>query len=43
MLFGHVEEYRDRIDHLARLRELQDRTGGFQAFIPLAFQPDNTR
>jgi aminodeoxyfutalosine synthase len=43
MLFGHLEEYVDRVDHLARLRALQDRTGGFQAFIPLAFQPDNTR
>jgi len=43
MLFGHVEEYEDRIDHLAKIRALQDRTGGFQAFIPLAFQPDNTR
>ena len=43
MLFGHVENFADRVDHLARLRELQDRTGGFQAFIPLAFQPDNTR
>ncbi len=43
MLFGHVENYADRVDHLAKLRQLQDRTGGFQAFIPLAFQPDNTR
>ncbi len=43
MLFGHVENSADRIDHLARLRRLQDRTGNFQAFIPLAFQPDNTR
>ena len=43
MLFGHVESYADRVDHFARLRKLQDRTGGFQAFIPLAFQPDNTR
>ncbi|MEJ2199263.1 MAG: CofH family radical SAM protein [Desulfuromonadales bacterium] len=43
MLFGHVENFADRIDHLSRLRELQDRTSGFQAFIPLAFQPDNTR
>jgi len=43
MLFGHVESYADRVDHLSRLRQLQDRTGGFQAFIPLAFQPDNTR
>ena len=43
MLFGHLESYADRIDHLSRLRDLQDETGGFQAFIPLAFQPDNTR
>ena len=43
MLFGHVERTADRVDHLSRLRQLQDRTGGFQAFIPLAFQPDNTR
>lgn len=43
MLFGHVESFADRIDHLSRLRQLQDCTGGFQAFIPLAFQPDNTR
>jgi aminodeoxyfutalosine synthase len=43
MLFGHVENVADRVDHMARLRQLQDRTGGFQAFIPLAFQPDNTR
>jgi aminodeoxyfutalosine synthase len=43
MLFGHLETIDDRIDHLSRLRKLQDRTGGFQAFIPLAFQPDNTR
>ncbi|PLX92423.1 MAG: aminofutalosine synthase MqnE [Desulfuromonas sp.] len=43
MLFGHIEQYSDRVDHLRRLRELQDRTGGFQTFIPLAFQPENTR
>ncbi len=43
MLFGHLETYKDRIDHLGRLRRLQGRTGGFQTFIPLAFQPDNTR
>lgn len=43
MLFGHVENFADRVDHLSHLRNLQDRTGGFQAFIPLAFQPDNTR
>ncbi len=43
MLYGHIEEARHRIDHLCRLRELQDETGGFQTFIPLAFHPDNTR
>jgi aminodeoxyfutalosine synthase len=43
MLYGHLENYADRVDHLCRLRELQDRTGGFQAFVPLAFQPGNTR
>ena len=43
MLFGHLEGYADRVEHLRLLRELQDRTSGFQAFIPLAFQPDNTR
>ena len=41
MLYGHVETYADRADHLIRLREAQDQTGGFQAFIPLAFQPNN--
>jgi aminodeoxyfutalosine synthase len=43
MLYGHIEQPRHRIDHLCRLRELQDETGGFQTFIPLAFHPDNTR
>ncbi len=43
MLYGHVEDHTARVDHMTRLRELQDRTGGFQAFIPLAFHPDNTR
>lgn len=43
MLYGHVESAADRVDHLARLRRLQDETGGFQAFIPLAFHPENTR
>lgn len=43
MLFGHLEGYADRVEHLRLIRDLQDRTGGFQAFIPLAFQPDNTR
>jgi aminodeoxyfutalosine synthase len=42
MLYGHIEEASHRIDHLCRLRDLQDETGGFQTFIPLAFHPDNT-
>ena len=42
MLYGHVEGIEDRVDHLMRLRGLQDETGGFNAFIPLAFQPKNT-
>jgi len=42
MLYGHLENAFHRIDHLMRLRELQDETGGFQTFIPLAFHPDNT-
>jgi aminodeoxyfutalosine synthase len=42
MLYGHIESYEDRIDHLLKLRDLQDKTGGFQAFIPLSFQPHNT-
>jgi aminodeoxyfutalosine synthase len=42
ILYGHVETYEERIDHLLRLRELQDETGGFLAFIPLAFHPENT-
>jgi len=43
MLYGHVESAYHRIDHLLRLRELQDQTGGFQTFIPLAFHPENTK
>jgi aminodeoxyfutalosine synthase len=43
MLYGHIEKPWHRVDHLIRLRELQDQTGGFQTFIPLAFHPDNTR
>lgn len=39
MLFGHVESCEDRVDHLRQLRELQDETGGFLAFLPLAFKP----
>jgi aminodeoxyfutalosine synthase len=42
MLYGHIETPAHRIDHLIRLRELQDRTGGFQAFIPLSFHSQNT-
>jgi aminodeoxyfutalosine synthase len=43
MLYGHIENAFHRTDHLLRLRELQDETGGFQTFIPLAFHPANTR
>jgi aminodeoxyfutalosine synthase len=43
MLYGHIDRPKHRIDHLVRLRELQDETGGFQTFIPLAFHPDNSR
>jgi aminodeoxyfutalosine synthase len=42
MLYGHVENDEDRVDHLLKLRALQDETGGFQAFIGLAFHPENT-
>jgi len=42
MLYGHIETDEDRVDHLLKLRTLQDETGGFQTFIPLAFHPDNT-
>ena len=41
MLYGHIEKAEHRIDHMLRLRELQDITGGFQTFIPLAFHPEN--
>ena len=40
MLYGHVEEHRHRVDHVLRLRELQDETGGFAVFIPLRYQHD---
>ncbi|MDD6180606.1 MAG: aminofutalosine synthase MqnE [Desulfovibrionaceae bacterium] len=43
MLFGHIESPEDRIDHLCRLREQQDRSGGFTCFIPLPFQTENSR
>jgi aminodeoxyfutalosine synthase len=42
MLYGHIETLPERVEHLCRLRELQDETGGFLAFIPLAFDPQNT-
>ena len=42
MMFGHLETERQRLEHLFALRELQDRTGGFTAFIPWTFQPDHT-
>jgi aminodeoxyfutalosine synthase len=43
MLYGHIETPEEKIDHLIRLRELQDETGGFMSFIPLLFHPENTR
>ncbi|HYE14910.1 MAG TPA: aminofutalosine synthase MqnE [Pyrinomonadaceae bacterium] len=43
MLYGHVETIEDRVDHLVRLREQQDKSGGFQCFIPLAFYPPGTK
>jgi aminodeoxyfutalosine synthase len=42
MLYGHLENEEDRVDHLVKLRSLQDETAGFQTFIPLAFHPANT-
>jgi aminodeoxyfutalosine synthase len=42
MLYGHIENDEDRVDHLLKLRAVQDETGGFQAFIPLAFHPEHT-
>jgi aminodeoxyfutalosine synthase len=43
MLYGHIETMGERVDHMMRARALQDETGGFQAFIPLAFHPDNNQ
>jgi aminodeoxyfutalosine synthase len=43
MLYGHIETVEERVDHMMRARALQDETGGFQAFIPLAFHPDNNQ
>ena len=42
LLYGHIETHQERVEHLCRLRELQDETGGFMCFIPLAFHPANT-
>jgi len=42
MLYGHIEKDEHKIDHLVKIRSLQDKTGGFLAFIPLAFHPENT-
>jgi aminodeoxyfutalosine synthase len=43
MLYGHIETAEERVEHMLRTRDLQDRTGGLQAFIPLAFHPDNNQ
>jgi aminodeoxyfutalosine synthase len=43
MLYGHIETMEERVDHILRVRALQDETGGVQAFIPLAFHPDNNQ
>ena len=43
MLYGHIETMEERVDHMLRVRALQDETSGFQAFIPLAFHPDNNQ
>jgi aminodeoxyfutalosine synthase len=43
MLYGHIESTEDRVDHMIRLREQQDKSGGFQCFIPLAFYPPDTQ
>jgi aminodeoxyfutalosine synthase len=43
MLYGHIETAEERVDHMLQARTLQDETGGFQAFIPLAFHPDNNQ
>lgn len=43
MLYGHIETVEERVDHMLRARALQDETGGFQAFIPLAFHPENNQ
>ena len=42
MLYGHIEDYNDRIEHMTKVREVQDETGGFQVFIPLKYHPEGT-
>lgn len=43
MLYGHIEEFKHRVDHMEKLRQLQDKTGGFQTFIPLKFRNQNNQ
>lgn len=43
MMFGHIETYEERVEHLTHIRDLQNKTGGFTAFIPWTFQPANTQ
>jgi aminodeoxyfutalosine synthase len=43
MLYGHIESYADRVDHMNRLRTLQDKTGGFNTFIPLKYRSGNNQ
>ena len=42
MLYGHIEDYADRVEHMSKVREVQDETGGFQVFIPLKYHPEGT-
>ncbi|RTZ69427.1 MAG: aminofutalosine synthase MqnE [Aquificaceae bacterium] len=42
MLYGHIEDYKDRVEHMSHVRKLQDETGGFQVFIPLKYHPEGT-
>jgi len=42
MLYGHIEDYADRVEHMTKVREVQDETGGFQVFIPLKYHPEGT-
>ena len=42
MLYGHIEDYKDRVEHMSKVRQVQDETGGFQVFIPLKYHPEGT-